>query len=204
MTENESGRFYVTPEGNAYPSVTTVLGAASDKTWYDEWIARVGKEEAERITRQAGARGSAVHDLAEKYLLNNEEYTKGHMPANIFSFNQIKPHLDQNIGLIAGLELPLYSDFLRVAGRSDCIAKWKKKWSVIDFKTSRRKKKHEDIHNYFCQASAYSYMFYERTGKVIPQLVIIIMVDGEEPQIFEEKSKDWIPTFIELRKKVSI
>jgi len=164
----------------------------------------VGKEEAEKITRQAGRRGTAVHEIAEKYLLNDPGYLKGQMLANISSFKYIKPYLDENIGLIAGLELPLYSDLLRVAGRSDCIAKWKGKWSIVDFKTSKREKKHQDIHNYFMQGACYSTMFFERTGKVIPQIVIIITVDDSPAQIFVERLKDWVPKFIELRNKVEL
>lgn len=204
VEQRENGRFYITPEGNAYPSVTTVLGSAGDKQWYEDWIARVGKEEAERITRQAGRRGTAVHEIAEKYLLNDSEYVKGQMPANIVSFKSIKPLLDKHLGLIAGLELPLYSDFLRVAGRSDCIAKWDGIWSIVDFKTSKREKKKDDIHNYFMQASCYSQMFFERTGKMIPQIVIIITVDDSPPQLFVERAKDWLPKFIELRNKVEL
>lgn len=203
VTTTDAGRFYVTPEGKAYPSVTTVLSAGSDKGWYDDWIARVGKEQADKITRQAGRRGTAVHDIAEKYL-RNENHLKGQMPANIVSFNSIKPHLDTNVGLIAGLELALYSDVLRVAGRSDCISKWNGIWSVVDFKTSKREKKHEDIHGYFMQASCYSMMFFERTGKMIPQIVIVITVDDAPPQIFVERARDWLPKFIELRKRVDL
>ena len=55
------GRFYETPEGNKYPSITTILSAASDSSWRDEWIARVGKEEADRVSMQATRRGTAVH-----------------------------------------------------------------------------------------------------------------------------------------------
>lgn len=204
VEQRETGRFYITPEGKAYPSVTTVLGSAGDKQWYEDWIARVGKETAEKITRQAGRRGTAVHEIAEKYLLNDPDYLKGQMPANISSFKYIKPYLDENVGLIAGLELPLYSDLLRVAGRSDCIAKWKGKWSIIDFKTSKREKKHQDIHNYFMQGACYATMFFERTGKVIPQIVIIITVDDSPAQIFIERAKDWVPKFIELRNKVEL
>ena len=118
----DKGRIYTTPQGNKYPSVTTVLSHGSDHSWLDEWKARVGEVEAKKILVQAGRRGSAVHELAEYYLKNDPDYKKGHMPFNIYSFNKIKPFLDEHVGLIAGLEIPLYSDTLKVAGRSDCIA----------------------------------------------------------------------------------
>ena len=40
------GRVYTTPDGNKYPSVTTVLGAGSDQSWLQEWKDRVGEKEA--------------------------------------------------------------------------------------------------------------------------------------------------------------
>ena len=40
----DTGRYYTTPEGNMYPSITTILGAGSDNSWKDAWIARVGQD----------------------------------------------------------------------------------------------------------------------------------------------------------------
>ena len=198
------GRVYTTPEGNRYPSVTTVIGKASDKSWLDDWKARVGEEEVRKVSAQAARRGTAVHELAENYLNNDPRYTKGHMPANIATFSQIRPMLDEHVGKIYGLEVPLYSDKLRVAGRVDCLAEWDKQLSIIDFKTSKREKKREDISGYFTQASAYAMMTFERTGLLPKQIVIMMMVDDGHPLIFVEKSKDWIEKFIAIRKKIKL
>jgi hypothetical protein len=198
------GRLYTTPEGNRYPSVTTVIGKASDKSWLDDWKARVGEEEVRKVSAQAARRGTAVHELAENYLNNDPRYTKGHMPANIATFGQIRPLLETHVGKIYGLEVPLYSDKLRVAGRVDCLAEYNGILSIIDFKTSKREKKREDISGYFTQASAYSYMTFERTGLLPKQIVIMMMVDDGHPLVFIEKSKDWIEKFIEIRRKVAL
>jgi len=198
------GRVYTTPNGNKYPSITTVLSAASDNSWLDEWKARVGEEQVRKVSTQASRRGTAVHELAEEYLKNNQRYTKGHMPANVATFNQIRPILDENVTTIYGLEVPLYSDKLRVAGRVDCLALWENELSIIDFKTSKRAKKKEDISGYFTQTAAYAYMTYERTGMLPKQVVIMMMVDDGEPLIFVEKTADWIESFAELRKKVNL
>ena len=200
----DRGRFYTTPDGNAYPSVTTVLSAASDNSWKDEWIARVGKEEAERISRKATTRGTAVHEIVEQYLRNNTAYTRGHMPTNIASFKYIKPFLDKHIGVIAGLELPLYSDTLRIAGRVDCIAQWDGVWSIIDFKTSKKEKSRDDIHSYFMQESAYSMMMWERTGILCKNLVTVMTVDDGNSLVFVEKASDWLPKFIEIRRSIKL
>ena len=198
------GRLYTTPEGKQYPSVTTVIGKASDTSWLDDWKARVGEEEVRKVSTQAARRGTAVHELAENYLNNDPKYTKGHMPANIATFGQIRPLLEKRVGKIYGLEVPLYSDKLRVAGRVDCLAEYNGILSIIDFKTSKREKKREDISGYFIQASAYSYMTFERTGLLPKQIVIMMMVDDGHPLVFIEKSKDWIERFIEIRKRVNL
>jgi hypothetical protein len=199
-----NGRYYTTPDGKKYPSVTTVLSHGSDQTWKEEWIARVGKEEADRISKKATTRGTAVHELIEQYLSNNKEYKKGHMPSNIASFHYIKPFLDKHIGTIIGLEIPLYSDELRVAGRVDCIAKWDDKLSIVDFKTSKKEKTKDEITNYFLQCAMYAYMVFERTGLLPVKMVIVMTVDDGQSLIFEEKSRDWIEKAINLRKSINI
>jgi hypothetical protein len=202
MTEH--GRMYRTPSGISYPSVTTVLSHGTDHSHIDKWRQRVGAEEADRITKQATVRGSAVHLLAEQYLKNDPQYKSGHMPANISTFAQIRPYLDRHVGTVAGLEVPLYSDKLRVAGRVDCLAEWDGRWSIVDFKTSKREKRPEQIENYFMQASCYSYMVYERTSIVASQIVILIAVDDSPAQVFVQRAKQWLPKFIEIRNGVSL
>lgn len=199
-----NGRFYTTPSGAKYPSVTTVLGRATDHSWIDQWKSRVGEDEAAKILAQANRRGTAVHEMCEAYLKNDPLYKKGHMPGNVASFNYIKPYLDKHITSVGGLELPLYSDKLRVAGRVDCLAKWDNQWTIVDFKTSRRKKERDDIHNYFMQASCYAFMVYERIGILPKNVAIVMTVDDSEPLVFVERATDWLPKFIELRNTIDI
>ena len=126
------------------------------------------------------------------------------MPAAVFSFNKIKSYLDENISSIYGLEVPLYSDKLRVAGRVDCFCLWDNKLSIVDFKTSRSNKEKDSIHNYFLQSAAYAYMIYERTGKVPSNIVIVMTIDDGDGKIFVEKPRDWIQKFIDLRNSVDL
>ena len=196
----ESGRKYFTPEGNAYPSITTVL-SVMDKDGLIEWRKRVGEEEAKRISTQAATRGTAVHKLAEDYLNNEVDWQKGHMPVNLHSFNQIKRILDERVNNVWFQEQFLYSDRLKCAGQVDCIAEFDGELSIIDFKTSRKPKKEEWITGYFIQASFYAAAFYERTGVPIKQGVIVIMVDGDDPQVFKIPTYDYLPHFLSVRKK---
>jgi len=196
----DSGRVYNTPDGNSYPSVTTVLSEYS-KAGIIAWRKRVGKEEANKISTQASIRGTKVHQIAEDYLNNNPDYLKDQMPANVFAFKQIQPVLDKYVDNIHYLEAPLYSDFLKTAGRVDCIAEFDGKLSIIDFKTARKPKKREWIANYFMQASCYAVMYEERTQIPISRTVIIIAVDGSEPQLFVDKRDNFIQQFVDYRVK---
>ena len=195
----EKGRTYVTPEGKKYPSITTVLGELS-KASILQWRKRVGDEEANRVSTQASVRGTAVHKLAEDYLNNEPDWDKGAMPSNLFSFNQIKPILDERVNNIWQQEVPLYSDKFELAGRVDCIAELDGVLTIIDFKTARKAKKKEWIQNYFMQGTFYAAAFYERTGVAIKQTAIIIAVDGDEPQVFVEPVHDYLKPLSHARK----
>jgi len=187
------GRRYITPEGESYASVTTVLTAYNKKAIM-EWRERVGEEEANKVSAQASSRGTRVHSLCETYLKNELSPMKlsTMMPDAKELFYKIKPFLDTHIGRVYALEQALYSDELRIAGRVDCIAEWDDKLSVIDFKTASKEKNEDWIENYFMQCSAYAEMFEERTGKPIDQIVVAIAVANGNPQIFVKEKQDYL------------
>ena len=188
-----NGRRYLSPEGNKYPSITTVLGVLS-KAGIAAWRARVGEEEANRVSHRASTRGTAVHDLVEKYL-DNEELPEV-LPHITASLSNLKPSLSR-IGRIFAQESPLYSKHLGVAGRVDCVGEYDGVPSIIDFKTSKKIKKKEWITSYFMQAAAYAIMWEERTGMPITNLVIIMDVDNESPQIYVEHRDNWTEKLFE-------
>lgn len=195
----DSGRVYTTPDGK-YPSITTVLSILSEDG-IRAWRARVGEEEANKISRVAATRGTNVHAIIEKYLNNEEDYADGYLPNIIGNFKDVQPILDSKIGRIHAQEVPLYSNHLRVAGRVDCVGEFDGTLSIIDFKTSRKLKKKEWIDGYFIQAAAYAIMYEERTGTPITQLVILIAVDNESPQIFIEHRDNWTKKLLETIKE---
>lgn len=189
-TESIKGkRFYVTPEGNKYPSITTVL-SDRNKEGIVKWRESVGNDVANQVMRQAASRGTAVHTLIENYL-NNEELSKqAVLPVALFV--TMKSELD-NINNIRIQEGGLYSDKLGVAGRVDCIAEYKGKISVIDFKTSTKEKKEEWVENYFIQGSAYCEMYEERFLQPIEQVVILIVTEDGAVQTFIKDKRDYLP-----------
>jgi genome maintenance exonuclease 1 len=190
-------RYYKTPAGNL-PSVTTVLGQKLKNPGLEAWKARVGEEEAKRVSTQAAGRGSAVHLLCEKYLSNDPDYKRGAMPFNLVTFSSIKKHLDLCIGTVYGLEVPLWSKRLGTAGRTDLLAGWLGVNSVIDFKTSKRRKEEEDIQSYFLQATVYSMMAEELTEHKFPQIVVAIAVDHDDAQIFVKNRDDYVDRALEI------
>ena len=192
-TTTEQGRRYLTPNGDAYPSVTTVL-SDYNKAAILEWRKRVGNEEANKISRLAENRGTRVHSLCENYLKNNlpELKIKSLMPDVKQMFSSIRPIMDERVTTVYALEQALYSDELQLAGRVDAIAKWDGMTSIIDFKTSSKPKKEEWIQNYFMQCTAYALMAEEVMSCRIDQIVVLIAVNEDEPQVFVKEKDQYV------------
>ncbi len=189
-TETIKGkRFYVTPEGKKYPSITTVLSGRNSEGLV-RWRQSVGNDVANNIMRTAAKRGTAVHTLVENYLNNEELSSQDVLPTALFTL--LKPELD-NINNIRIQEGGLYSDYYGVAGRVDCIADYKGVLSVIDFKTSTKEKKEEWVENYFIQGSAYCEMYEERFDQPIDRVVILIVTEDGGVQTFTKSKDDYLP-----------
>ena len=187
-------RYYVTPEGNKYPSITTVLSLRNKEGLF-EWRKRVGNEVANHVARTAAARGTKVHYMCEDYLNNVHlefpkkfaEHTKNFLPWCLFK--ELRRKALGNINNIHAQEAGLYSDKYKVAGRVDCIAEYKGILSIIDFKTSTKEKNDSWNENYYIQGSAYAEMFYERTGIEINQVVILVVTeDGTVQEFIKDKN----------------
>ena len=182
-------RTYVTPDDNVYPSITTVLGELS-KAAIQKWRKRVGETEANKISGKASRRGTSVHSVCESYIKNEDGFLDGQTPHIVELFKTIEPFLDR-IDNVHGVELALYSDHFGIAGRTDLIAEFDGKLSVIDYKTSNRIKKKEWCESYFAQGAFYGIAYEEITSIPISQVVIIIAVENEQPQLFVEERDDW-------------
>ena len=190
-------RFYQTPEGKLYPSITTVLQKQKMKGLM-EWRQKVGDDVANYIARTAANRGTKVHHMCEDFLNNNfdeETHKKTFLPYMLFG--QIKPVLMQKVNNIFAQECGLYSDKYRVAGRVDCIAEYNKTPSIIDFKTSTKERNDEWNESYYIQASAYAEMFEERTGIEINQIVILVVTEDGIVQEFVKDKSEYLEKLID-------
>jgi len=185
-------RFYVTPEGNEYPSITTVL-SPRNKEGLMKWRKKVGEKVANHICNKAATRGTKVHKMCEDYL-NGEDmahHKKDFLPYCLF--NELKDKTFDNINEVIAQEVTLYSDKYRVAGRTDLIAEYKGELSIVDFKTSTNERKDSYNENYYIQTSAYAEMFEELTGKPINQIVILVVTENGTVQEFIKDKQEYIP-----------
>lgn len=197
--DSSFGRRYATPDGQLYPSVTTVLNFGP-KPEIDAWRARVGEEEARRVSARSTIRGTAIHLLAEEYLRNRVPQVTWFDRDMWRSFKPLLNRIDN----IRAIEGKLYSDRLKLAGTVDLIGDFDGVLSIIDFKTSKRIKTEEDILNYFIQCTAYACMVYERYALKIKQIAVLIAIDDEEPQVFVKKTNDYIdPLFDAINRYTS-
>ena len=190
-TENIEGkRYYVTPKGNKYVSITSLLGNLSKQSII-EWRRRVGETEANKISRQASSRGTRVHNICESYIQNQVGILEDALPDAIDMFKSIVPFLDRidNIHVVEGA---LYSDDLGVAGRTDLIAEFDGNLAVIDYKTSRKPKNWEMCHSYFLQGAFYAYAYEELTGTPLNNIIIIMAVENDKPLLFRETRNRWL------------
>ena len=190
-------RFYVTPEGKLYPSITTVLQRRKMEGLM-EWRKRVGDDVANYVARTAAARGTKVHQMCEDFLNNEfdeETHKKNFLPYVLFG--QIKPVLMQKVNNIFAQECGLYSDKYKVAGRVDCIGEYNGVPSIIDFKTSTKERNDDWNESYYIQASAYAEMFEERTGIEINQIVILVVTEDGIVQEFIKTKHDYLPLLVE-------
>jgi hypothetical protein len=177
-------RVYLTPDGDMFPSVTTVIGNnAAKQAGLAKWRARVGTEKAANISARSSGRGTKYHSIAEDYFNNNldlKKYQK--FPLPVLMFQHSREVLDR-INNIYLQEAALYSKHLELAGRVDCIAEFDGELSIIDFKTAAEPKREQYLYDYFVQETAYACMLQELYGLRVKQLVTIVACENGETQV---------------------
>ena len=196
----EEGRRYETETGIRAPSITTVLGDTADKSGLFEWRKRVGEERANQISRNAAARGTKMHNLCEKYLLNTDLGEIENDMGGIL-FKGIRPLLNR-LDNVRCLESRLFSSKLGVAGTVDCIAELDGNLSVIDFKTSKRPKQKDHIEDYFLQGCFYFSAYYEMTGELPQQVSILIAVEDGSIMEHTIQNRELIEYTEKLKKRI--
>jgi len=191
LIEKDDGHYYRTPSGVIYPSITTMLQKTQSvekqqslQNWKEREIA------SHYITQEAAIVGSETHKLIENYLNGHEESINFRLLSEAH-FTNLLPFVNK-INDIHGIELRLYSDKMRLAGTSDCIARYNGKLSIIDYKTKRSNQREEWLTDHFIQASSYGVMFKELTGIKVEQIVILVSSEKNTRMEFIKNPDDYL------------
>ena len=190
LIEKNNAHFYQTPTGEIYPSITTILHETmsngkkeSLQNWKEQEIA------AEYITQEAATIGTETHKLIENHI-NEVRQTDEVRLLSVAHFNNLIPFL-QKINNVYGTELRLYSNAMKLAGTSDCIANYDGELSIIDYKTKRSNQREEWMTDHFIQGTAYSQMFKELTGIEVKQVVILVSSEKNSRMEFIKNTENY-------------
>jgi len=198
--ETPGCRLYHLPDGQWVPSITSVT-SFYNREIFVKWRKRIGIEEANRITKKATTRGTDFHEAAQAYLENRDLVWEDYLPATKFMFHHAAPYLDK-INNIHAIERTLYSEYLGLAGRVDCIAEYEGELAVIDFKTSTKIKPEKWMENYFVQEMFYAAAYFELTGIPVTKLITIMVTPGGEVEVFDKRNKgDYIKLLVRYIKE---
>ncbi len=193
-------RLYKLPNDEWVPSITSVTSHYNREVFL-EWRRKVGDEEANRVTKEATTRGTDYHEAAQAYLENRDLVWENYLPATRYMFQSSKQHLDK-IGKIHAIERTLYSEYLGLAGRVDCIAEYDGELAVIDFKTSKYIKPEKWVQQYFVQETAYACMYYELTKIPVKKLITIMVTPSGETHVYDKRNKgDYIKLLVKYVKE---
>lgn len=213
-------RHYQVSQGSkilgTFPSVTAILGQTSDKSGLDKWKAKVGEEEANRISTNSMNRGTVMHRLIELYkplkgskedklamlktlMLNDKEITDFEQTyidqgfEFFMKFYNNSSYFFDRVKKVLAAEKFLWSVKAGgYAGTVDNVSEMiDETIIVIDYKNSRKPKEERWIQDYFIQASAYVVAYWERTG-IRPRGVEIWIANELDlnPQIFKLSESD--------------
>ena len=160
------------------PSVTTILSftkSKEDKESLERWRKKVGTAAAEKITREATSRGSAMHDFLEKFLLGklNLDLLGDNSLERQMADQIIENGLRNRVNEIFGVEACLFYPH-RYAGAADLICEYEGKLSVVDFKNSNQLRSDQWNTDYYLQLSAYQMAHNKVYGTDINQGVILV------------------------------
>ena len=186
------------------PSVTTILSATESeekKASLERWRNRVGRKEADLISRQSLSRGSAMHDFLEKFILNqlNLDLLGDNSLEKQMADQIIDNGLRNDLSEVWGVEATLYYPG-KYAGAADLIGIYNGKESLLDFKTANKPRKDEYNDEYYMQLGAYSLAHDKVYGTNIKQGVILLCTKDLMFQRFivdAERLKDCQKRFLE-------
>jgi hypothetical protein len=170
-----TGRHYKIDD-KRYPSVTTIISQTLPNPGIAAWRARVGDEEADRVSREATSWGTDIHALVE---IVNRRNTAALDPC---AREIVQPYIDwfdANVDLVLGAEQLLVSRQHGYAGTTDAIVVMRgdRYPAIVDFKTSKTALGEDE---WRLQLAAYVIAAEEHLGFVCRRR-IIVRLSRKEP-----------------------
>jgi len=195
-TTTEHQRLYQCPDGNAVPSVTTILDktkSAEKKAGLARWRKSVGEAKATAIVTEAANRGTRMHTYLEKYVLGEELKESVSNPYAQQSLDMAKIVVKEglcNVDEYWGTEVALY--FPKIyAGTTDLVGVHRGDNAILDFKQTNKPKKREWIEDYFLQLAAYAEAHNEVHGTNIRKGVVLMCSKDYKYQEFISEGTEW-------------
>jgi len=189
------------------PSVTTILSETASeakKASLARWRQSVGQKQSEIISREASSRGSKLHELLEKFILNqlNLDLLGDNSLERLMSDQIIENGIRNKLSEVWGVEATLaYSGKRGFAGAADLIGIYEGHETILDFKQSNKPRKDEwNEDSYYLQLAGYSLCHNKTYGTNIDQGVILLCTKDLMFQRFivdAERLKDCQKRFLE-------
>lgn len=182
-------RKYLTPEGYAVPSVTTILDYTKPeekKQALREWRKRVGEQKAQQITTEAAGRGTRMHKWLENYIKQGTSGEPGTNPYSKQSHEMAQTIIERGLSNCQefwGTEVSLYFPEI-YAGTTDLVGVHNNSDAIMDHKQTNKPKKREWIDDYFLQLAAYANAHNELYGTKIRKGVIFMCSADNQYQEF--------------------
>jgi genome maintenance exonuclease 1 len=189
-------RKYITPDGFAVPSVTTILEATKPeeaKKALANWRNRVGHKQAQAITTEASGRGTRLHKWVEDYIKTGVIGEPGSNPYSQQSHEMAQSIIEKglkNCNEFWGTEVSLYFPEW-YAGTTDLVGVHNDEPAVMDYKQTNKPKKAEWVEDYYLQLMAYIMAHNEVYGTDIRKGVIFMCSRDFQYQEFTLEPKDF-------------
>jgi len=169
-----------------WPSVTTILKVI-EKSHLDDWKARVGEEEADRVVRDAQAFGNRVHAIAHKIATGAPVQVEPEMEPFAQAFRDF---LETCVEEVLGAELTLVAEKREFAGTLDLYVRLKDSKgggkAVVDLKTTKSLTRDHGL-----QTTAYGLLLTDNGHEVNRRLVVRIKKEeGAHGKYYVREYKD--------------
>lgn len=156
ITENNN-RYYLTKDNIKLISVTSLVSKSIVSYGLELWKLNTSQEVQDSYKEI----GNAFHKEIEKYYLKDciSDKLDGYVLTYLkeLKLSDVKTEVPFNIR----------NSLMGYGGTVDCLASFNNEKVVVDWKTTKKKKYHSNLLNYFLQLSAYCKAFKREKGMVI-------------------------------------